>query len=490
MQSSILSLLLGLILLIDTSTSTSYAASTSSIRVVGDKTLRTKYGKNNKHKTYTRRFLQGGKDDDKADDKKEQDKQKEQAKVSVVHIILMRKLLYNVKHDMTCIISHIFIVSLYNTHHMHKQCQNNIQTADPTSSPTSFCLTIENKNECKDSPDCEFDKDEKECVPITPAPTLSYPPTISPRPTTPQPTDIVDTTTEDNVDTFGIPSWLDQLVNNVTSSPTNRPTNRPTVSPTVSPSSSPTDYPSVSPSSSPTISSAPSAAPIAYTRSPRVNIRYTPWVDLTPTEQNLAEQLDYTQETWDTIGTNPIENLDWKRLLREQKTAATQLGYTLQSWDCWQNHYQSYRWIDLDNEYTQSGQWWEMLGWDIYSWNRLNEGSPPSDDLNWYELSVDERYAASQLCYFREVWDEGDVASSDLGEFPMNRPYFRYEHWMALEENKRAAADDMLKYTALNWNVIGLNDKIEMKGWNDLTDFERLGAIGIGFTELTWDCWQ
>ena len=93
MQSSILSLLLGLILLIDTSTSTSYAASTSSIRVVDDKTLRTKYGKNNKHKkTYTRRFLQGGKDDDKADDKKEQDKQKEQAKVSVVHNILMRKL--------------------------------------------------------------------------------------------------------------------------------------------------------------------------------------------------------------------------------------------------------------------------------------------------------------------------------------------------------------------------------------------------------------
>lgn len=84
MQSSILSLLLGLILLIDTSTSTSYAASTSSIRVVDDKTLRTKYGNNKHKKTYTRRFLQGGKDDDKDDDKKEQDKQKEQAKVSVV----------------------------------------------------------------------------------------------------------------------------------------------------------------------------------------------------------------------------------------------------------------------------------------------------------------------------------------------------------------------------------------------------------------------
>ena len=378
-------------------------------------------------------------------------------------------------HD--CIISHPIILSfMYNTYHMHKHNVNTIQTADPTSSPTSFCLAIDNKNECKDSPDCEFNKDEKECVPITPAPTLSYTPTISPRPTTASPTD------------KGLPFWIDQILNNATAAPTTRPpTKRPTNSPTVSP----TDYPSVSPSSSPTISSAPSAAPIPYTRSPRVNIRYTPWIDLTPTQQNLAQQLDYTQETWDTIGTNEIENLDWKRLLREQKTAATQLGYTLQSWDCWQNHYQSYRWIDLDNEYTQSGQWWEMLGWDIYSWNRLNEGgSPPSDDLNWYELSVDERYAATQLCYYRETWDEGDVASSDLGEFPMNRPYFRYEHWMALEENKRAAADDMLKYTALNWNVIGLNDKIEMKGWNDLTEFERLGAIGIGFTELTWDCWQ
>jgi len=49
---------------------------------------------------------------------------------------------------------------------------------------------------------------------------------------------------------------------------------------------------------------------------------------------------------------NEIENLDWNRLECEQKNAAGALWYDRQSWDCWQNHYQSYRWIDLDNPYV------------------------------------------------------------------------------------------------------------------------------------------
>ena len=302
-------------------------------------------------------------------------------------------------------------------------------------------------------------------------------------------------------------SWIDQFASlaglckngtcapTLSPSPTDLPTaspsisTQPTVSPTVFPSSSPSISPTSVPSSSPTVSSKPSAAPIPYARAERNDIRYKQWAELSVQEMNLVEQLDYTAATWNQIGTNPIENLDWQRLSRPQKQVAQQLNYTLGSWDCWQNHFQSYRWIDLDDEYTQSGQWWKALGWDIYSWNR-NTDEPASDSRTWYELSEEERDAASELCYSRILWDEGDVTYDGGTSFPMTKPNFRYGHWYTLDEAQRAAADDMLKYSSLNWNVLGLNDKIEGQRWGELTDYERLGATSLGYTMLTWDCWQ
>jgi len=131
------------------------------------------------------------------------------------------------------------------------------------------------------------------------------------------------------------------------------------------------------------------------------------------------------------------------------------------------------------------GQWWEQLGWDIYTWNRY-EDPPESDALGWYELSVEEREAAAQLCYFRSVWDEGDVL---IDGFPIERPEFRYRHWMELEEGVRDVVDTSLKYSALSWNVLGL-DAIEKRDWAALTSYESEAAAEIGFSQLTWDCWQ
>jgi len=181
---------------------------------------------------------------------------------------------------------------------------------------------------------------------------------------------------------------------------------------------------------------------------------------------------------------NPIENLDWARLAREQKNAARQLGYDLYSWDCWQNHFQSYRWIDLGEPYIQVGQWWEELGWDIYSWNRYND-PPASDGLNWYELNEGERSAAANLCYFRTSWDEENLLD---GGFPIVRPEFRYGHWMTLSEDVREMADERLKYSALSWNVLGLAN-VESREWASLTEYERDAAVAMGFTQLSWDCW-
>jgi len=225
-------------------------------------------------------------------------------------------------------------------------------------------------------------------------------------------------------------------------------------------------------------------SPIPYARSERVDLRYTSWNELKSEIQSLARQLDYNQPTWDNLSLNPIENLDWARLTREQKNAAMQLGYDLFSWDCWQNHFQSYRWIDLSEPYIQVGQWWEELGWDISSWNRYNE-EPASNELNWFELSDGERDAAENLCYFRTSWDDENALE---GGFPIERPEFRYSHWMTLSEDARNMAVERLKYSALSWNVLGFAN-IESREWASLTEYEKEAAEGIGFTDADWDCW-
>lgn len=230
----------------------------------------------------------------------------------------------------------------------------------------------------------------------------------------------------------------------------------------------------------------PSMAPIPYSRAPRIDLRYQPWTSLTPEQQTLATQLDYTEQTWSVLDTNPVESLNWQRLPREQKNAARSLGFDQYSWDCWQNHFQSYRWIDLNLPYIQVGQWWETLGWDIYAWNQISE-QPPANELNWYELPADLRDAAAQLCYFRTSWDEDNVLVD--GVFTMERPAFRYVHWMDLEKGMRGVADVSLKYSALTWNVLGL-DAIEGRGWTELTLFESEAATSVGFDQLSWDCWQ
>ncbi|KAL7540132.1 hypothetical protein ACHAXR_009881 [Thalassiosira sp. AJA248-18] len=361
-------------------------------------------------------------------------------------------------------------------------------------------LPGEEEEECDEKDkDCEEDDKKKKTDEPTYLPTISPPPTgnptISPPPTrTPSVGDIIDTPSPavvppPSTSPSGSPSSSPTISTQPTAFPSSSPTRttQPSVSPTDTPSSSPSSHPTAIPSMSPTTSAQPSMAPIPYARSPRINLRYQPWSTLTSQQQSFATQLDYNEPRWNNLGSNPVENLDWQRLERQQKEAAIQLGYDLHSWDCWQNHYQGYRWIDLNLPYIQVGQWWEILGWDIYSWNILSD-APPSDMLNWYELNGDERDAAAQLCYFRETWDEGDVLFED-DVFSMEKPEFRYVHWMEMDFEKREVADGGLKYSGLSWNVLGL-DTIESRGWGGLTSYEREAAEKVGFTELSWDCWQ
>eukprot|EP00984_Skeletonema_dohrnii_P001133 scaffold351_cov123-Skeletonema_dohrnii-CCMP3373.AAC.1 len=271
----------------------------------------------------------------------------------------------------------------------------------------------------------------------------------------------------------------------VSLSPSATPSSAPTANPSASPSSAPSAEPSPSPSSSPTLSSAPSSAPIPYSRPPRVDIRYVPWIDLPADIATTATLLNYTYETWNDYGANSIENLNWDRLSRNEKMYAAILGYQRESWDCWQNHYQSLRWIDLDNEGIQSKQWWEALGWDISSWNKYDD-PPASNDKYWYLLSEEERFAAAQLCYFKRTWDEAEVY---VDGFPLEKPEYRYTNWFDLDGSVRRIASDGLKYDDFLWNVVGLHSSLEARDWKQLTAVEQKAARLLEFSQTSWDCW-
>lgn len=256
----------------------------------------------------------------------------------------------------------------------------------------------------------------------------------------------------------------------VTAHPTqsSEPSLHPSISPSTSlypsawpssiPSTTPTDIPSLSPSSS----SQPSAAPWTYSRPPRIDTRYTPWLSLDETTKAAAENLYYDAYTWANYGTNTIEYSTWEMLDEAYRGNATILGYDSRSWDCWQNHYESYRWIDLPSTHIQVFQFFEVLGYDIDYWNGYtNNTESRSEDRFWYELSGEERYAASQLCFMRRSWDEEDILFNNM--FPMVKPSFRFLEWDLLQQEQQEAAIK-LGYNNVTWNVLGLN-VVEERPW-------------------------
>ena len=234
----------------------------------------------------------------------------------------------------------------------------------------------------------------------------------------------------------------------------------------------------------------PSMAPIPYTRSPRIDVRYLSWDDLTDDQKTAAVLLSYNRSSWDNPGTNSIELLQYNSLSAEESSAAFTLGYTTPlTWDCWQNHYTSYNWTYSGATYIQVVQWYEILGWNAIKWEDKLVDPPLTDGMTWYELRDNERYAAAQLCYTQRTWDSNIIDGIGYGGFPgIRKPNFRYTDWYTVDENARAVAANSLGYTPLTWNVIGLHDIIESSTWDNLQSSEIDAASTIGYTKSTWDC--
>merc|ERR1712194_413256 len=135
--------------------------------------------------------------------------------------------------------------------------------------------------------------------------------------------------------------------------------------------------------------------------------RWTAYDDLTADQMDLATKLNYTEDTWNTMGTNPIEywaleDLDiyWEEGSQE---VAVLLGFVnVDMWDCDVNHYFGYNWEGLETYNLQ--KYWSALGWNEESWTE--EIDPPdTSDMYWEELTNAQQKAAEEICYFEESWD-------------------------------------------------------------------------------------
>ena len=77
------------------------------------------------------------------------------------------------------------------------------------------------------------------------------------------------------------------------------------------------------------------------------------------------------------------------------------------------------------------------------------------------------------------------LASGD--SFPYAQPEIRYTPYQSLDLTAQNIVLEKLGYTAQTWNVHRLAS-IERRGWAGLTSDQLDGAIQLGFTENTWDC--
>merc|ERR1712238_386224 len=148
-------------------------------------------------------------------------------------------------------------------------------------------------------------------------------------------------------------------------------------------------------------------------------IRWISYVDLTVAQLVLVKALDYTKETWNLLGTNPIEESIFYFLTSDQQDAAEQLGFVEDTWDCYQNHYDGYTWSELEE--VKVAKYWIELGWNQLSWD---EDIDPLNifDMKWVELTPAQQEAATELCYRQGTWDKIPIPEWPVSPDPDNVP--------------------------------------------------------------------
>ena len=101
--------------------------------------------------------------------------------------------------------------------------------------------------------------------------------------------------------------------------------------------------------------------------------RYIVYSNLTEEQLDYVTVLNYTEDTWNILGTNMIEYSGFFRLQGEELEAATNLGFTGATWDCEQNHYMDYDWSELVTYDIDT--YWNALGWNQSNWEEVRQAA-------------------------------------------------------------------------------------------------------------------
>jgi hypothetical protein len=222
--------------------------------------------------------------------------------------------------------------------------------------------------------------------------------------------------------------------------------------------------------------------------------RYEYWTDLADSFKETAKTLQYNKKKWELPFENAIEDNQWYFLEQADQSNAALMGYDEYVWDCYQNHYDDYFWIELQE--AEVATYFEVFGWDEDGWND-DTVDPELWDEDWEKLTADEKAALKEICYFREeIWDEETFA--DWVSFPpkiprpdlidLDFPFFRYQFWTDLTKKFKRTAR-FLQYNNKKWELPFTNG-IEDYQWSFLLQSEQSKATLMGYDEYVWDCYQ
>lgn len=125
----------------------------------------------------------------------------------------------------------------------------------------------------------------------------------------------------------------------------------------------------------------------------------------------------------------------------------------------------------------------ETLGWTQSTWD--GDGRPaPSQDQNWDELTLEEKGAADQLCYFAETWDKSSLMVWKGVAWPEDR----YWPWNTLGRDEQILLESV-GFNKGTWDTPGAA-AFESRSWDDLAVSQREALREYGFYEEQWDCYM
>lgn len=216
------------------------------------------------------------------------------------------------------------------------------------------------------------------------------------------------------------------------------------------------------------------------------DVRFIVYSNLTDEQVGYVTALDYTEETWNVLGTNMIEYTAFDGLTSDQLAAATQLGFTEPTWDCDQNHYMGYGWSGLVT--YEIDQYWHALGWNQSNWEEGGD-YPETSELLWDNLTASQQDAATQICYFKESWDGINMEEWDC----YDQDHYSGYSWTELELYNIDTSMVELGWNRTTWDDVSNDGEsyhvpaTSELYWINLTTAQQNAASAICYNQESWD---